>query len=141
MKKNTTKTTDLLDRGIDFKRLGPVRRNAFAGADETGPELLALWEMPQLATGSVLLRRGRPRKGKKQTSTLRSVRLPDAPLEGSGTGRSGQVVKRPSGDASRFVGLDPTGIQPDAHASRQTGLMTSNRVSWFELVLLEILSL
>src|SRR5262245_66077624 len=73
------KTTDILDREIDFKRFGPVRRNAFAGAgEEGGPGLLALWEMPQLATDAVLLRRGRPRKGKKQTSTVRSVRLPDS---------------------------------------------------------------
>ena len=79
MKKPITKTTDILDREIDFKRFGPVRRNAFAGADEDGgPGLLALWEMPQLATDAVLLRRGRPRKGRKQTSTIRSVRLPEA---------------------------------------------------------------
>ena len=79
MKKATTKTTDLLDRAVDFKRFGPARRNAFAGADqEGGPSLLALWEMPQLATDAVLLRRGRPRQGKKRTSTVRSVRLPDA---------------------------------------------------------------
>src|SRR5215813_11034898 len=78
MKKLITKTTDILDQEIDFKRFGPVRRNAFAGAgEEGGPGLSALWEMPQLATDAVLLRRGRPRKGKKQTSTVRSVRLPE----------------------------------------------------------------
>jgi hypothetical protein len=27
-----------------------VRRNAFAGAEPGGPSLLALWEMPELAT-------------------------------------------------------------------------------------------
>jgi hypothetical protein len=68
MKKATTKKTDPLDRQIDFTRFGPVRRNAFAGSgEEGGPGLLALWEMPQLTTDAVLLRRGRPRKGKKQT--------------------------------------------------------------------------
>ena len=79
MKKSTTKTTDPLDSAIDFARFGPVRRNAFAGAGEPGgPSLLALWEMPQLTTDAVLLRRGRPRKGRKRTSTVRSVRLPEA---------------------------------------------------------------
>jgi hypothetical protein len=79
MKKNITKTTDPLDREVDFSRFGPVRRNAFAGAgEEGGPGLLALWEMPQLATDAVLLRRGRPLKGEKRTTTVRSVRLPDS---------------------------------------------------------------
>jgi hypothetical protein len=79
MKKRTTKTTDPLDGAVDFARFGPVRRNAFAGAGETGgPSLLALWEMPQLAAGAVLLRRGRPGKGHRRTSTVRSVRLPEA---------------------------------------------------------------
>jgi hypothetical protein len=40
--------------------------------------LSALWEMPQLATDAVLLRRGRPMKGHTRTSTVRSVRLPEA---------------------------------------------------------------
>ena len=79
MKKRTTKTTDPLDDPIDFARFGPVRRNAFAGAGETGgPSLLALWEMPQLATTVMLLRRGRPGKGDRRTSIVRSVRLPEA---------------------------------------------------------------
>ena len=79
MKKRITRTIDLLDRPVDFTRFGPVRRNAFAGAGEPGgPSLLALWEMPQLATNAVLLRRGRPVKGKSRTSRVRSVRLPDA---------------------------------------------------------------
>jgi hypothetical protein len=79
MKERTTRTTDPLDAPIDFDRFGPVRRNAFAGAGEPGgPSLLALWEMPQLATNAVLLRRGRPGKGQKRTSTVRSVRLPEA---------------------------------------------------------------
>lgn len=79
MKKRTTRTTDLLDHPVDFARFGPVRRNAFAGAGEPGgPSLLALWEMPQLATHAVLLRRGRPSKGSSRTSTVRSVRLPEA---------------------------------------------------------------
>ena len=78
MKKRTTKTTDPLDGPIDFTRFGPVRRRAFAGAGETGgPSLLALWEMPQLAKDAVLLRRGRPGKGPRRTSTVRSVRLPE----------------------------------------------------------------
>ena len=79
MKKRITTTTDPLDRPVDFTRFGPVRRNAFAGAGEPGgPSLLALWEMPQLATGAVALRRGRPAKGPSRTSKVRSVRLPDA---------------------------------------------------------------
>ena len=79
MKKNTTRTTDPLDGPVDFTRFGPGRRKAFAGAGELGgPSLLAIWEMPQLATNAVLLRRGRPGKGQKHTSTVRSVRLPEA---------------------------------------------------------------
>jgi hypothetical protein len=39
---------------------------------------LALWEMPQFATDAVLMRRGRPVKGRRRTSTVRSVRLPEA---------------------------------------------------------------
>jgi hypothetical protein len=78
MRKPTTKTTDPLEGAIDFSRFGPVRRNAFGGAGETGgPSLQALWEMPQLAAGAVLLRRGRPGKGHRRTSTVRSVRLPE----------------------------------------------------------------
>jgi hypothetical protein len=79
MKKRTTRTTDLLDDPVDFARFGPVRRNAFAGGGEPGgPSFLALWEMPQLATNTVLMRRGRPAKGESRTSTVRSVRLPEA---------------------------------------------------------------
>lgn len=79
MKKRATRTADPLDGKIDFKRFGPMRRNAFAGADEAGgPSLLALWEMPQLEAGAVLLRRGHPGKGKKRTTVVRSVRLPEA---------------------------------------------------------------
>jgi hypothetical protein len=79
MKKRTTKTTDPLDGPIDFTRFGRARRNAFAGAGEPGgPSLLALWEMPQLATDALLLRRGRPGKGRRRTSVVRSVRLPEA---------------------------------------------------------------
>ena len=80
MKKRATRTTDPLDRPIDFARFGPVRRNAFAGAGELGgPSLLALWEMPELATDALVLRRGHPGKGRRRTSVVRSVRLP-APL-------------------------------------------------------------
>lgn len=79
MRERTTKRTDPLDGPVDFARFGPARRNAFAGAGEAGgPSLLALWEMPQLATDAVLLRRGRPRNGQRRTSTVRSVRLSDA---------------------------------------------------------------
>ena len=79
MKKHTTRTIDPLARPVDFKRFGPVRRHAFAGAGEPGgPSLQALWEMPQLANNAVLLRRGRPGQGRRRTSTARSVRLPDA---------------------------------------------------------------
>jgi predicted DNA-binding ribbon-helix-helix protein len=34
--------------------------------------------MPQLATDAMLMRRGRPGKGRRHTSTVKSVRLPDA---------------------------------------------------------------
>jgi hypothetical protein len=34
--------------------------------------------MPQLATDALLLRRGRPGKGRQRTSVARSVRLPEA---------------------------------------------------------------
>jgi hypothetical protein len=40
--------------------------------------LLALWEMPQLSTGAVLLRRGRPTEGRRRPSVVKSVRLPQA---------------------------------------------------------------
>ena len=76
MRKKPTKTTDVLNEEVDFKRFGPVRRNAFAGADERGgPSLLALWEMPELPRDAVLLRRGNPGKGKTRKTELRSVRL------------------------------------------------------------------
>jgi len=79
MKRHTTSTTDPLDNEVDFTRFGPVRRHAFAGAGEAGgPSLLALWEMPQLATHAVLLRRGHPGKGRRRTTVARSVRLPQA---------------------------------------------------------------
>ena len=79
MKKRATRTTDPLDDKVDFSRFGPVRRNAFAGADEPGgPSLLALWEMPELANDAVLLRRGHPGKGKRRTTVVRSVRLPES---------------------------------------------------------------
>jgi hypothetical protein len=79
MKRNTTKTTDPLDAAIDFSRFGPVRRNAFAGAGEPdGPSLLALWEMPELGSEAVLLRRGHPGRGKARKTQVRSVRLPAA---------------------------------------------------------------
>src|SRR5438105_2908736 len=77
MKRRTTKTTDPLDREVDFARFGPVRRNAFAGAGErAGPSLAALWEMPELAADAVMLRRGRPGKGQRRSTVVRSVRLP-----------------------------------------------------------------
>ena len=67
MKKLTTRTTDPLESEIDFSRVAPVRRNAFAGAGEPdGPSLLALWEMPELTAEAVLLRRGHPGRGKKR---------------------------------------------------------------------------
>jgi hypothetical protein len=79
MRKRTTRTIDPLDGTIDFTRFGPVRRNAFAGGGEAGgPSLQAVWEMPQIAADAVLLRRGRPGRGRRGTATVRSVRLPDA---------------------------------------------------------------
>jgi hypothetical protein len=73
------RATDLLDGPVDFSRFGPARRRAFAGTAEAGrPSLAALWEMPQLASGAVLLGRGRPRKGGSRPTTVRSVRLPEA---------------------------------------------------------------
>ena len=79
MRKRATKTADPLDGPVDFARFGPMRRNAFAGAGEPGgPSLAALWDMPQLADGAVLLRRGHPGKGKRRTTVVRSVRLPEA---------------------------------------------------------------
>jgi len=79
MRKRATRTTDPLDGPVDFARFGPVRRHAFAGAGEKGgPSLEALWEMPQLATDAILLRRGHPGKGKLRTTQVRSVRLPEA---------------------------------------------------------------
>jgi hypothetical protein len=78
MKKRATRTTDPLDGEIDFERFGPMRRNAFAGAGESGgPSLAALWEMPELASGAVLLRRGHPGKGRRRPTVVRSVRLPE----------------------------------------------------------------
>jgi hypothetical protein len=79
VRKTATKKTDVLDGEVDFDRFGPVRRNAFAGAGERGgPSLLALWEMPQLSAGAVLLRRGHPGRGKRHETVVRSVRLPAA---------------------------------------------------------------
>jgi len=78
MRKPTTKTTDPLDQEVDFTRFGPVRRNAFAGAGERGgPSLLALWEMPELASDAVMLRRGHPGKDNSRKTTARSIRLPE----------------------------------------------------------------
>jgi hypothetical protein len=79
MRRRATRTTDPLDGPVDFSRFRPARRNAFAGANEPGgPSLLALWEMPELATDTMLLRRGHPGKGKRRTTVARSVRLPEA---------------------------------------------------------------
>ncbi len=77
-RKRTTGPTDPLDGAVDFERFGPVRRNAFAGAGEAGgPSLRALWEMPELPPGAVLLRRGHPGKGRSRKTVVRSVRLPE----------------------------------------------------------------
>ena len=79
MREHATRTADPLDGPVDFSRFGPIRRNAFAGAGEPGgPSLQALWEMPEIAAGAVLLRRGHPGKGKRRTTIARSVRLPEA---------------------------------------------------------------
>ena len=77
--KRTTKTIDVIDGEVDFVRFGPVRRNAFSGAGERGgPSLLALWEMPEVASDVILLRRGHPGKGKQRRTVVRSLRLPDS---------------------------------------------------------------
>ena len=82
MKKPATTTTDPLDSDVDFQRFGPVRRGAFAGADELGgPSLLALWEMPQLSRDTVLSRRGPGGRGPTRETVARSVRLPAAVWE------------------------------------------------------------
>jgi hypothetical protein len=73
-----TRTADPLDGPVDFERFGALRHRAFAGGGEpSGPSLQALWEMPELAAGAVLLRRGRPGKGARRTTIVRSVRLPE----------------------------------------------------------------
>lgn len=77
MSANTTKKTDPLDGDVDFKRFGPIRRAAFAGAGEpSGPSLASLWEMPQLTNDALMLRRGHPGTGKKRSTVVRSVRFP-----------------------------------------------------------------
>lgn len=79
MKKRATRTVDPLNGPVDFDRFGPMRRNAFAGSGEAGgPSLLALWEMPELANDALLLRRGHPGKGKRRSTVVRSVRLPES---------------------------------------------------------------
>lgn len=83
MKKRTMKTTDALDRDVDFGRFGPVRRNAFAAAgagQRGGPSLLALWEMSELASDAVLLRRGHPGKGEGASSQSRRQRTVTAAI-------------------------------------------------------------
>lgn len=78
MKKRVTKQTDLLHQELDFSKLGPVRRNAFAGAGERGgPSLLALWEMPEIRPDTVMLRRGRPSRGEVRKTVVKSIRLPE----------------------------------------------------------------
>lgn len=68
---------DPLAGPVDFSRFGAVRRDAFAGAGERGgPSLLALWEMPEIPPGAVMLRRGRPRQGERMETKVCSVRLP-----------------------------------------------------------------
>lgn len=78
MKERTTKTTDPLDQEVDFQRFGPVRRNPFSGGGEPGgPTLQTVWEIPELASDVVLLRRGHPGKGRKRKTVARSVRFPE----------------------------------------------------------------
>ena len=78
MKKRTTKTIEVLDRQVDFKRFGPIRRNAFAGGGEAGwPSLASLWEMPQFTSDAVMLRRGRPNRALSRKTVVRSIRLPE----------------------------------------------------------------
>ena len=77
MRKRITKQTVRLDEELDFSTLGPVPRNAFAGAGQRGgPSLLALWEMPEVKPGSMMLRRGRPANGEVRQTVTKSIRLP-----------------------------------------------------------------
>lgn len=71
------RSDDPLAGPVDFARFGPIRRNAFAGSGERGgPSLLALWEMPEIPPGAVMMRRGRPRQGEHMETKVCSVRLP-----------------------------------------------------------------
>lgn len=79
MKKRTTKTTDLLAAEVDFERFGPVRRHAFAGAGQRGgPSRLALWEMPEIAPGAVLLRREIPGRARARRRARKEEPAPAA---------------------------------------------------------------
>ena len=79
------RSDDPLAGPVDFARFGPPRRNAFAGAEQRGgPSLLALWEMPEIPPGVVMMRRGRPRRGEGVETRLCSVRLPKALWEAAG---------------------------------------------------------
>jgi hypothetical protein len=79
MKKRVIKTIDLLDSELIFSTLGRVRRNAFAGSGQRGgPSLAALWEMPELESNQIMLRRGRPSQGAVRKTTAKSIRLPES---------------------------------------------------------------
>jgi hypothetical protein len=94
MKKRVIKMIDPLDRELDFSTLGRVRRNAFAGSGQRGgPSLAALWEMPELESNQIMLRRGRPAKGPDMERTSgRSERGPDMERT-SGRSERGPVRK------------------------------------------------
>jgi hypothetical protein len=79
MKKRVIKMIDPLDRELDFSTLGRVRRNAFAGSGQRGgPSLAALWEMPELESNQIMLRRGRPAHSAVRKTVAKSIRLPEA---------------------------------------------------------------
>ena len=56
--------------------LAGLYRQAF-NLRKHGPSLLARWEVPELATDAVLLRRGHPGRDKRRTTVVRSVPLPE----------------------------------------------------------------
>ena len=104
------RTIDPLDGPVDFSRFGPIRRNAFAGADEQGgPSLLAFWEMPQLATDAVHLP-----AGGAPPSVARRL-LGESALIGSSAHSADEAVRAEAAGAD-FVVLGPIFETPSKRA-------------------------